>query len=219
MRWSIKLSSFPRKRLGCPSRVRVKRTLTTRAAVESYLNEKFQEDEGAKRLQRGEIVLKKFGLLDRDFDLKPFLLALLKEQIEAYYDSKTKTVNLLDWVAVDEQKPVLAHELTHALQDQRVDLEKWGDQTPSEVSTNYRDDVDHLAKDEIDTAREAVAEGQATAVMMDDILKPMGKSLVKDPEVVEFIKNQMNGVERIRRCWRVRRCCSPSRCCFPTAKA
>ena len=28
-------------------------------------------------------------LLDRDFELKPFLLALLKEQIEAYYDSKT----------------------------------------------------------------------------------------------------------------------------------
>ena len=82
----------------CPSRATVKRQLTTRAAVESYLDEKFNEDQDAKRLQRDEIVLKKFGLLDRDFDLKPFLLALLKEQIEAYYDSKTKTVNLLDWV-------------------------------------------------------------------------------------------------------------------------
>jgi hypothetical protein len=189
------LIQFSSQETGLPIKSSVKRTLTTRAAVESYLNEKFQEDEGAKKLQRGEIVLKKFGLLDRDFDLKPFLLALLKEQIEAYYDSKTKTVNLLDWVSVDEQKPVLAHELTHALQDQHVDLEKWGDQTPSEVSTNYRDDVDHLSKDEIDTAREAVAEGQATAVMMDNILKPMGKSLIKDPEVVEFIKNQMNGGE------------------------
>jgi hypothetical protein len=189
------LIQFSSQETALPIKSSVKRTLTTRAAVESYLNEKFQEDEGAKKLQRGEIVLKKFGLLDHDFDLKPFLLALLKEQIEAYYDSKTKTVNLLDWVSVDEQKPVLAHELTHALQDQHVDLEKWGDQTPSEVSTNYRDDVDHLSKDEIDTAREAVAEGQATAVMMDNILKPMGKSLIKDPEVVEFIKNQMNGGE------------------------
>jgi len=189
------LIQFSSQETGLPIKSSVKRTLTTRAAVESYLNEKFQEDEGAKKLERGEIVLKKFGLLDRDFDLKPFLLALLKEQIEAYYDSKSKTVNLLDWVSVDEQKPVLAHELTHALQDQHVDLEKWGDQTPSEVSANYRDDVDHLSKDEIDTAREAVAEGQATAVMMDNILKPMGKSLIKDPEVVEFIKNQMNGGE------------------------
>src|ERR1017187_3960646 len=187
------LIQFSSQETGLPVKSTVKRQLTTRTAVESYLNEKFQDDEGAKRLQRGEIVLKKFGMLDRDFDLKPFLLALLKEQIEAYYDSKTKTVNMLDWVDIDEQKPVLAHELTHALQDQHVDLEKWGDQTPSEVSTNYRDDVDHLAKDEVDTAREAVVEGQATAVMMDNILKPMGKSLIKDPEVVEFIKQQMTG--------------------------
>ncbi len=189
------LIQFSSDETGLQIKSSVKRQLTTRSAVEAYLNQKFEEDEGAKRLQRGEIVLKKFGLLDRDFDLKPFLLALLKEQIEAYYDSKTKTVNLLDWVTVDEQKPVLAHELTHALQDQRVDLEKWGDQTPNDVSTNYQDDVDHLAKDEVDTAREAVAEGQATAVMMDNILKPMGKSLIKDPEVVDLIKNQMAGGE------------------------
>jgi hypothetical protein len=187
------LMQFSSQETGLPIKSSVKRQLTSRNEVEGYLKEKFDEDEGAKRLQRGEIVLKKFGLLDHDFDLKPFLLALLKEQIEAYYDSKAKTVNLLDWVSIDEQKPVLAHELTHALQDQHVDLEKWSDQTPSDVSTTYREDIDHLAKDEMDTAREAVAEGQATAVMMDNILKPMGKSLLKDPEVVEFIKQQMTG--------------------------
>jgi hypothetical protein len=187
------LMQFSSQETGLPVKSQVKRQLTSRAEVESYLKEKFDEDESAKRMQRGEIVLKKFGLLDHDFDLKPFLLDLLKEQIEAYYDSKTKTVNLLDWVDVEEQKPVLAHELTHALQDQHVDLEKWGDQTPDEVSTNYRDDIDHLSKDEMDTAREAVTEGQATAVMMDNILKPMGKSLIKDPEVVEYIKHQMVG--------------------------
>ena len=130
--------------------------------------EKFNEDEDAKRMQRSEIVLKKFGLLDRDFNLKPFLLALLKEQIEAYYDPKTKTVNMLDWISVDEQKPVLAHELTHALQDQHLDLDKWSDQTPPDVSHTAPEDNDHLAKDELDTAREAVTEGQATAVMMDE---------------------------------------------------
>ena len=187
------LMQFSSQETGLPIKSEVKRQLTSRAEVESYLRDKFNEDESAKRMQRGEIVLKKFGLLDHDFDLKPFLLALLKEQIEAYYDSKSKTVNMLDWVSVDEQKPVLAHELTHALQDQHVNLEKWSDQTPEQVSTNYKDDIDHLAKDEIDTAREAVAEGQATAVMMDNILKPLGKSLVKDPEVVDFIKQQMAG--------------------------
>jgi hypothetical protein len=186
------LIQFSSQETGLPVKSTVKRQLTTRAAVESYLKEKFDEDQGAKRLQKGEIVLKKFGLLDRDFALKPFLLELLDEQIEAYYDSKTKTVNMLDWVSIEEQKPVLAHELTHALQDQHSDLEKWNNQTPDEVSTNSSGDTDHLAKDELDTARDAVAEGQATAVMMDYMLKPMGKSLIKDPEVMDFAKQQMS---------------------------
>jgi hypothetical protein len=189
------LLKFSSQETGLAIKSDVKRQLTTRTAVESYLKEKFADDEDAKRMERSEIVLKKFGLLDRDFNLKPFLLALLTEQIEAYYDPKEKTVNMLDWVPVEEQKPALAHELTHALQDQRVNLDKWSDQTPSEVSHTSAEDSDHLAKDELDTARDAVTEGQATAVMMDNLLKPMGKSLIGDPEIVEYIKGKMAGSE------------------------
>jgi hypothetical protein len=86
------LIKFSSSETGLAVKSDVKRQLTSRAEVESYLKKKFDDDEDAKRMQRGEIVLEKFGLLDRDFALKPFLLALLKEQIEAYYDSKTKTV-------------------------------------------------------------------------------------------------------------------------------
>jgi hypothetical protein len=186
------LIKFSSDETGLPIKSTVKRQIISRDTVESTLKQKFDEDESAKRFQRSEIVLKKFGLLDRDFALKPFLLELLKEQIEAFYDSKTKTVNMLDWVDIEEQKPVLAHELTHALQDQHSNLEKWSDQTPEDVSLNYSGDTDHLAKDEMDTARQAVVEGQATVVMMDYILKPMGKSLVKDPEVMDFVKQQMS---------------------------
>jgi hypothetical protein len=189
------LIKFSSDETGLPIKSTVKRQLTNRDAVVKYLEEKFNEDEGTKRLQRDEIILKKFGLLDHDFELKPFLLQLLKEQIEAYYDSKTKTVNLLDWVGPDEEQPVLAHELTHALQDQHSDLEKWDDQTPDDVSTDSAGDNDHLARDEMDTARDAVAEGQATAVMWDCVLKPMGKSLIKDPEVIDLIKTQMSSTE------------------------
>ncbi len=189
------LIQFSSTETGLPIKSTVKRQLTTRAAVESYLQEKFNDDEDSKRLQRDEIVLKKFGLLDRDFELKPFLLALLKEQIEAYYDTKTKTVNMLDWVGVEEQKPVLAHELTHALQDQHSDLEKWDDQTPDDVSTDAAGDTDHLSRDEMDTARDAVAEGQATAVMMDYMLKPLGKSIVDNPELMDAIRSQMSSTE------------------------
>jgi hypothetical protein len=190
------LLKFSSQETGLPVKSDVKRQITSKAEVETYLKQKFDEDEGAKRLQRGEIVLKKFGLLDHDFALKPFLLALLDEQIEAFYDSKTKTVNMLDWVSIDEQKPVLAHELTHALQDQHSDLEKWNDQTPDEVSLTASADIEHLAKDEMDTARDAVAEGQATAVMMDYILKPMHKSLVKDPEVMDSVKQLMSSTDQ-----------------------
>ncbi len=189
------LIKFSSDETGLPIKSTVKRQLTSRDAVEKYLEEKFNEDEGTKRLQRDEIVLKKFGLLDHDFELKPFLLALLKEQIEAYYDSKTKTVNLLDWVGPDDEQPVLAHELTHALQDQHSNLEKWDNQTPDDVSTDSAGDNDHLAKDEMDTARDSVAEGQATVVMWDCVLKPMGKSLIKDPEVLDLVKTQMSSTE------------------------
>ncbi len=71
----------------------------------------------------------------------------------------------------------------------------------------------HIAKDELDTAREAAAEGQATAVMMDNILKPMGKSLIKDPEVVDFIKQQIAGSESSAS--PARHYCSQNLCCFP----
>jgi len=186
------LIKFASEDTGLPIRHEVKRTLTTRAEVEKYLAEKFDEDEDAKRMQRGEIVLKKFGLLDRDFDLKPFMLILLKEQIAGYYDSKTKTVYMLDWIDPETQKPVLAHELTHALQDQHTDLEKWSNQTPSDPSHNVNEDNDHLAKDELDTARTAALEGQAMAVFLDYSLKPSGKSIIKNPELMEQMQNQMS---------------------------
>jgi hypothetical protein len=189
------LIKFSSDESGLPIKSQVKRQITSRTEVEGFLKQRFDEDQSARRLQRDEIVLKKFGLLDRDFALKTFLLELLKEQIEAYYDSKTKTVYMLDWVSIDEQKPVLAHELTHALQDQHTDLEKWGDQTPEEVSANSSGDTDHLARDEMDTAREAVVEGQATAVMIDYALKPKGMSLVKDPEIMDSVKEMMTGSE------------------------
>jgi hypothetical protein len=189
------LIKFASDDTGLPIHHEVKRTLTTRAEVEKYMTEKFAEDEDSKRMQRGEIVLKKFGLLDRDFNLKPFMLELLKEQIAGYYDSKTKTVYMLDWIDPDTQKQVLVHELTHALQDQHTDLEKWNDQTPADPSHNVGEDNDHLARDEMDTARTAALEGQAMAVFVDYSLKPSGRSLVKNPELLDQLESQMQSSE------------------------
>ena len=105
--------------------------------------------------------------MNRDFDLKPFLLSLLTEQIAGYYDEKTKTVNLLNWIEPDDQKPVLAHELTHALQDQKVGLEKWSDSGFKGTSKTASEDAERIAVDEKETARQAVAcEGQAMVVFV-----------------------------------------------------
>ncbi len=170
-----------------PIRHKVKRKLISREQVTRYLNQRMNDDESTKRLQRSEIVLKKFGLLDRSFDLQPFLVSLLTEQIAGFYDNKTKTVNLLDWVDPKEQKPVLAHELTHALQDQTVDLEKWGDSGVHGISRNFADDQRHVSTDELETAREAVAEGQAMVVFYDDALRSSGKSIADLPDDAPLI--------------------------------
>lgn len=166
----------------------VNRRLISRAEVGKFLRVKFDEDEGAKRMEQTELVLKKFGMLDRDFHLRPFLLSLLTEQIAGFYDNKTKTVNLLDWVAIEDQKTVLAHELTHALQDQRVDLEHCADVGQHDVARTAANDTRHIQTDEADTAREAVVEGQAMVSFVDYALKPSGKTLADAPEMLDRFK-------------------------------
>ena len=116
---------MPARIRACPIKHKVKRRLTKRDEVQSYIEKSMKDDKDAKRLERSSAVLKKFGLLPRNFDLPNFLVAMLREQVAGYYDVKTKTVNLLNWVDAEQQKPVLAHELTHALQDQSFGIEKW----------------------------------------------------------------------------------------------
>ncbi|HEY5253343.1 MAG TPA: hypothetical protein VIJ53_01730 [Acidobacteriaceae bacterium] len=182
---------FDSKVTGLPVLETVKRRLVTRDEVEKYLMHQLQNDRDAKRLQSSELVLKKFGLLDRDFQLKPFLIQLLREQIAGYYDDKTKTVNLLDWIPPDEQKPVLAHELTHALQDQHIHLEKWDRDDDRPMSKNVQQDNEHIATDEEDTVRDAVVEGQAMAVFIDYVLAPSGKTLLTAPQVADKMNEAM----------------------------
>ncbi len=182
------IMAFAANDTGLPPVVKVKRKLLNRDEVNAYLVKSFDEDEGAKRLQQSEIVLKKFGLLNRDFNLRPFLLSLLTEQIAGFYDPKTKFVNLLNWVPVEEQKPVLAHELTHAIQDQKVGLEKWSSNGFKGVSKTASEDAERVVTDEMETSRQAVTEGQAMVVFIDYSL-PKGKTLADVPEMGEAMKD------------------------------
>ncbi len=181
---------FDSKQTGLPIKHTVKRKLTSRDEVVSYLT-KHVNDEDTRRLRRSELVLKKFGLLPRDFDLQTFLVALLKEEIAGYYDPKTKTVNLLDWVPIEEQEPVMAHELTHALQDQDVNLTRWMKRGEKDLGEIRKDPTpEDIENDEIDNAREAVLEGQAQAIMFQYAIAPTGHSIVTSPELVKAMEEE-----------------------------
>lgn len=182
---------FASKDTALPIKHEVKRRLVSRDEVEAYLKKSMAEDKSAKRLQRTELVLKRFGLLPRDFDLQTFLVALLREQVAGYYDAKTKTVNLLDWIDAEQQKPVLAHELTHALQDQSFELEKWMKVDDVDLDEKKNVTAEDIENDEAGEAREAVVEGQAMAVLVDYMLIPTGQSLLTAPQVADALTEGM----------------------------
>src|SRR5690242_2981066 len=145
---------FASKDTALPIKKEVKRRLTSRDEVVAYLEKNMAEDKDAQRLRRSELVLKKFGLLPKDFNLQKFLVALLREQVAGYYDFKTKTVNMLDWVDAEQQKPVMAHELTHALQDQNFGLEKWMKAGDIDLDSKKHPTPEEMNKDEENTARQ-----------------------------------------------------------------
>jgi hypothetical protein len=122
---------------------------------------------------------------------------MLREQVAGYYDPKTKTVNLLDWVPMEEQEGVMAHELTHALQDQTINLDKFMKKGEKDLGELKKDPTpEDIANDEIDDAREAVVEGQAETVMLQYELVPVGRSIADSPELVDTMEAQMaNGTD------------------------
>ncbi len=180
---------FASKDTNLPIKHPVKRQLVSREQMQAYILKHMEEDKDTQRLQRSAASLKKFGLVPRDFDLRKFILDVLTDQVAGYYDPKTKTVNLLDWVAPEAQRPVLAHELTHALQDQSFDLQNWL-KVRGDADKKPDSNLDNTVYDpeEAEAAREAVSEGQAMAVLVDFMLEPSGKSLADVPMMGELYK-------------------------------
>jgi hypothetical protein len=88
------------------------------------------------------------------------------------------------------QKPVMAHELTHALQDQSYNLEKMT-KHEEEIEKRGLEDLDALIRnDEESTCRTAVLEGQAMIVLLDYVLAPAGRSVAETPKLVDFFIQQ-----------------------------
>jgi hypothetical protein len=183
---------FASKDTGLPIKKKVKRKIVSRDEVQKYIGDKFKNDADRIRFERSELVQKKFGLLPRDFDLHNFMIKLLGEQVAGYYDEKSRTMNLLDWNTPDTQRPVIAHELTHALQDQSFDLKKMS-KHEEQIEKRGLDDLDALVRnDEESTCRSAIMEGQAMIVMLDYVLAPQGGSVQKMPQVVDLMGDSMD---------------------------
>lgn len=106
----------------------VKSGAQSRAEIESMVIKNMNEETTPEETRASELALKKLGLVPQDFQLRPFIIKLLTEQVAGYYDPKAQEFFLADWIDLEGQKPVMAHELTHALQDQHFNLrrfEKW----------------------------------------------------------------------------------------------
>ncbi len=106
----------------------VKSGAQSRTEIERMLINNLNEQISAAEMHATEVSFRKFGLSPSDFQYRPFIIKLLTEQVAGYYDPKGREFHLADWLELEGQKPVMAHELTHALQDQHFNLrrfEKW----------------------------------------------------------------------------------------------
>lgn len=158
---------FASETSGLPIHSPVKSRMISRNDVHATMEARKTDDGDSKRLEAEELSLKKFGFVPRTFSTGKFVEGMFEELLAGYYEPKTKMISLLDWVAPEAQKSVLAHELTHALQDQNFNLLQWQqvgnskDHPPAEFQVNESE-----ALPESD-ARRAVAEGQAMIVLID----------------------------------------------------
>ena len=130
----------------------VKSGAQTRSDIQRMIIKNLDSETTPAEMHSAEVLLKAFGLAPKEFAYRDFLIKLLTEQVAGYYDPKTQQFHLADWIDVDGQKPVMAHELTHALQDQHFNLGRF----------------EHWPKGDSDAelAAHALIEGDATLAMV-----------------------------------------------------
>lgn len=147
----------------------LKKSIRSRDEIRAYVLAQMDNEKDAKERYASARSAEAFGLIPKGFNLDAFLVDLLTEQIAGLYDPKAHEFYIADWIAPDEQRMVMSHELTHALMDQQFQIEPWA----------------HAARpnDDAEMAREAVLEGSAMAAMLDYTLKDKGLKLSDLPDV------------------------------------
>jgi hypothetical protein len=130
------------------------------------------------------LALQLFGFIPTRFDYEAAEYALLQDQLAGYYEPADGTMYMASDLGDEEAEATLAHELVHALQDQRWNLEERSKYRPG--------DGDHSE------VVSALAEGDATSAMFDVMIARAapgtGKTAVDLPDDVfaEQIRAGMN---------------------------
>jgi hypothetical protein len=130
----------------------VKSGAQSRREIERMIVKNLDTDTTPAEMHAAEVLLKVFGLAPKEFAYRTFLIKLLTEQVAGYYDPKAQQFYLADWIEFEGQKPVMAHELTHALQDQHFNLKRFENWPKGDSDAEL--------------AAHALIEGDATLAMM-----------------------------------------------------
>jgi hypothetical protein len=123
----------------------------SREELAGYLEGQLDEQLPRGRAERLASAYRRLGLLPDTLALRPFLRKLYLEQVAGYYDPAADTLFVMEGAEGERLRTVLVHELVHALQDQRVDLDSIGDALDRENDRS--------------TAFQAAVEGHAMYVM------------------------------------------------------
>jgi hypothetical protein len=163
------------KLLSLPIKEPLKKSLRSKQEIREYLIREEKEDRSDAQRHADTKALEAFGLIPKDFPLDSFMLDVLTDQVAGLYDPKSKEFYIADWIAADEQRAVMSHELTHALEDQSFHIDPWIKAA--------------RPNDDAELAREAVSEGSALAAMVDYTLREQQVSVRDLPDVSLLIRS------------------------------
>jgi hypothetical protein len=141
----------------------VKSSFKTKDEIEQSVIQDLDENTPAEEFEASQKTLIKLGLIAKNFQLRDYVVKLLREQVAGFYEPKTKEFYLAAWLPFSEQKRVIAHELVHALQDQHFDLRRF-ERWPKGDS-------------DAELAAHALIEGEATLVMIEYDFEQQGMKL------------------------------------------
>lgn len=138
-------------------------------------------DEDRASLEQAEALFRALGLAQGDVDLFEDQNQLSGEGIAAYYDPEDERIRVRGTDLTPDLRVTLAHELTHALQDQFIDLDEVEDGLEDGAASRFR----------------AVVEGDATNVAnayADEELTDAEHEVYQDSSANEVEEADLEGV-------------------------